>query len=125
MRPSLAALLIAALVLAGCGSVRQPSQSGGESATRGGAYGFKPYQPRDKLLKCLRRKGVEAVAVGQDSIQFLPLPGAPRIVMAATPDAATALQVRGRSEGAQLMGSALVFANQATKRQIEQIQDCL
>ena len=125
MRPPLAALTVAVLVLAGCGSERQPSQSGGQSASLGGAYTYEPYQPRDKMLKCLRGKGVKAVAVGQDAIQFLPLPASPRIVVAATPDAATALQVRGRAEGAQLMGSALVYANQASNRQIKRIQDCV
>lgn len=124
MRRPLAALTIALFVLAGCGSERQPSQSGGESPTLGGAYGYKPFQPRDRMLKCLRRKGVEALGVGQDVIQVLPLPASPRIVVAATPDAATALQVRGEAEGAQLMGYALVYANRASNRQIEQIQDC-
>lgn len=118
-------IVLLALTVAGCGSVRTADQSGGQDAVRGGAAGFKPFQPRDRLIECLREKGVEAVAKGEDEIQVLPASTGPRIVMAADPEAATALQVRGKAEGAELMGRALVYAGRSSDAQVEQVQDCL
>jgi len=126
---SRAAMVLSALLvsggLAGCGSVRTAQQSGGEDAVRGGAAGFKPFQPRDELLQCLRSKGADAVAVGSDAIQMLPAATAPRIVMQVEPAEAVVLQIRGKAEGAQVIGRAVVYAGRSSDSQVELIQDCL
>lgn len=114
-----------AVAIAGCGSVRTSPQSGGEDPVRGGAAGFKTYQPRDTLLECLRGKGAAAVPVGEDVIQMLPASSAPRIVMEPEAGFATGLQSRGKAEGAELIGRALVYAGRSSDAQVELIQDCL
>ena len=124
-----AVMLLSALLvsgsLAGCGSVRTAEQSGGEDAIRGGAAGFKTFQPRDELLQCLRAGGAEAIAVGEDVIQMLPAGTAPRIVMQVEPAAAVVRQIRGNAEGAEVIGRAVVYAGRSSDSQVELIQDCL
>jgi len=124
-RASFAAMTALMLATTGCGSVRTADQSGGQSATGGGAAGFSPYQPRDRFIECLRGNGFQVDAVGHDTAQMLPVATAPRVVFAVDGDAATALQVRGKAEGGEQVGQAFVFGARATDDQVAAAQDCM
>ena len=124
-RSSFAVAAALTIATAGCGSVRTADQSGGQNVTEGGAAGYSPYQPRDRFIECLRGKGFQVDAVGRDTAQMLPADTAPKVVFAVDGDAATALQVRGKAEGGEQIGQALVFSAKATDDQVAAAQDCM
>ena len=122
VRLTLVAAVSLALLLSACGSVRTPSQSGGQNAVVGGSAGYEPYQPRDAALGCLKRAGLKAVPVGKDRIK---LEHGASIYFAADRGGAAAMQVRGQAEGAEVIGSALYFVGSAGGNITARVESCL
>ena len=121
----LAAVVGLALLLPGCGSERLPVQSGGQNAVVGGSAGFTPYQTRNTALDCIRGKGISARPVGLDVIEVGGPAGAQKIFFAADRGAATGLQVRGKAEGAEVIGSALYYVGAGDLGTTSVVEGCL
>jgi hypothetical protein len=63
--------------------------------------------------------------VGNVSIQIGTLPAGPTVVFEPTPGAAQFDQMSGKVKSAEVIGSALLYPNQASDQELKQIEDCL
>jgi hypothetical protein len=105
-RPLLA-LPIVLLALAGCGS----SDAGGsadKSDTPGAA------------LECLEQNDIAATRTGENGDELV-LDSGPRIKFYLTADEAIAEQFRGRGEGAEQIGTALLFVEPETSKEQDDV----
>ena len=117
---SAAAVGLVAALIGGCSSAVKPPQGRG-----------KVDDPRTSAaanhLKCLIAHRLPAQKVGRVDIQIGPLPAGPTVHFLPTPGAAQAAQIEGSSayQGAEVIGSALVYPNQAPDGELSEIEDCL
>jgi hypothetical protein len=123
----LLALALAALVLAGCGgAIRvQPTTPAGSSklATRGRVDN--PATDLDNHLGCLQAAHLQVQTVSPIQLQVGSAPSGPTIVFTASPAVAQAKQIQGLSQGAEVIGSALVYPNQGSDGELASIGACL
>jgi hypothetical protein len=110
------AAIAAALLAAGCGS-------DGGSPSAGGAPN--PNDTRGVALACItNEKNLEARLVGKKSIQVGGPDGA-RVEFFVTSGEAEGLQFQGQAQGAEQVGSALLFVNSASEHQLDLVEQCL
>jgi hypothetical protein len=76
-------------------------------------------------LQCLRAHHLTVLEVGPAKLQVGPLPAGPTIRFVPTPGAAQAEQIGGLAQGAEVIGSALVYPNQARDPELKVIEDCV
>jgi hypothetical protein len=115
-RMGLLAAGLAAVAMTGCASLTHPSRGRGrvdDSRTASGRFA------------CLRAHHLPAVMVGTTGIQVGDLPAGPTIQFAPTPGAATADQIQNVEQGAEVIGGALLYPNQASDGELKTIEDCL
>jgi hypothetical protein len=124
--PAVAALALA-LALAGCGgAIRvQPTTPAGSSklASRGDVDS--PLTDTRNHLGCLRDDHLPVQVVSPTRMQVGAAPAGATIVFAATPGAAQRDQIVGSAQGAEVIGSALVYPNQAPESVLSGIEACL
>lgn len=113
---SVAALGVAALLVCGCGAVVHPPQGRGRVTDPVTSYG---------RLRCLVAHHLPARQVGLTGIQVGPLPAGPTVRFQPSNGAAEVSQVNGTAQGAEVIGSALVYPNQGTDAEVTQIEDCV
>jgi hypothetical protein len=108
----LAPLLLAAAVLAGCGTDH--------------GIGDGSYDPRDSRIACLAKEGLPAHKAGANDV-LVTAAGRPplRIYFASTPGEAEALAVQGRANGAEQLGRALLYVGDASESLLSRIEGCL
>jgi hypothetical protein len=116
---------LAAIALAGCGTGTKPLAGTRNSSGRVVAGRGVVDDPRTKHLNCMKRHGLQAVAVGQTSIQVDAPPSGPRIDFAPTAGAAQQDQISGQIQGAEVIGSALLYPAQASDKELKELEDCL
>jgi uncharacterized protein YcfL len=109
-RPLLALPLVL-LAVAGCGS-SDAAPAVDESDKPG------------STVACLDAKGVAAHVNGKDENEVL-LDAGPRVKFYLTAAAAEAAQFQGEGEGAEQIGSALLFVHKASDDVLEDVEDCL
>jgi hypothetical protein len=113
------ALSAAAIFLCGCSSVVKPPQGRG-----------KVDDPRTHTvnhLKCIQQHGLPVQEVGRTGLQIGPLPGGPTVQFMPSPGAAQAQQIAGAplGQGAEVIGSALLFTHQGSDGELTLIENCL
>jgi hypothetical protein len=117
-----------AVSLCGCGIAAKPLAGTPKLASKPGNHA-KVDDPRAKHLGCMVRAGLPARAVaapgGRPGIQVGSLPGGPTIVFYATPGAAQYLQIEGVAQAAEVIGSALLYPNLASDKELSTIEQCL
>jgi hypothetical protein len=117
---SAAALGVVAALLCGCSSVVKPSQGRGkvEDPRVNGTANY---------YKCLQDHHLPAQKVGPVGIQIGALPAGPTISFLPTPSAAQAAQIEGQRQyqGAEVIGAALLYPNQAGDSELKVIETCL
>ena len=117
-RSAAAAACAAALALAACG--------GSDEAARPGGKGQAP-DPNDKravALDCIvNEEQLPARLVGEQSIQVGA--GGPRIEFLISGGEAEGRQFQGDAQGAEQIGSTLLFLNDGTEDQLEKLERCL
>ena len=118
-----------ALLVSACGV--PPKPEAGSASLRKHAPGFYGHMddPRIKHVKCLRADKLPirqyTTAQGQyPAIQVGSLPNGPTIVFYPTPGKAQALQIEGQDEGAEAIGSALLFPNGASNAELTKVEAC-
>jgi hypothetical protein len=119
MRPSPKALVAAALstlALSACSvTANKPAGRGQVSDPR----------TESGRLACLRAHHLPVSEIGATAIQVGPLPDGPTIRFASSPGAAEGDQIQGLAQGAEVIGSALLYPNQASDSELNVIEDCV
>jgi hypothetical protein len=115
-----------AVALAGCGAVRvQPTTPAGSSTLASRGRVDSPLTGIRNHLGCLRHDHVPVQVVSPTRLQVGPAPSGATIVFAATPGAAQTYQLNGIAQAAEVIGSALVYPNQAPDSVLSGIEACL
>lgn len=112
------ALGAAAIVLCGCSSVVKPPQG------RGKVDDPRTYAAANHL-KCMQQHHLPVQKVGGTGIQIGPLPAGPTVQFEPTPGAAQSQQIHGLSDGAEVIGSALLYTHAAPDGELTVIESCL
>ena len=108
---------LAVVALSACGSAVKPPQGRGRVDN--------PRTSNPDYLQCLRGKGLSAAQVGATGIQVGQPPAGPTIRFLSTPGAATAAQIAGSAQGAEVIGAALLYPNQASDTELQAVERCL
>ena len=116
------AVALAALSLSACGSTAKPVAGTPQAAIKS-HKGVD--DPRTKHLKCIRQDHLVVARVGRTGLQVGTPPAGPTISFEPTPGAAQALQIEGKVTGAEVIGSALLYPNQAPDSELQKVEDCL
>jgi hypothetical protein len=119
------AVAFAALALTGCGAVKvQPTTPAGSSTLASRGRVDSPEKMRNHL-ECLRDAHLSVQIVSPTRLQVGTAPAGPTIVFAATAGSAQAYQIDGSAQAAEVIGSALVYPNQASDGEMATIGACL
>jgi hypothetical protein len=110
---------LAVLTLAACGSTSVHPSSAGRGKVDD------PRTAKSNHVACLLRDRLPVQEVGQTGIQIGVPPAGPRVQFTPTPGAAQAAQIQAQAEGAEVIGSALLYPNQASDTELNQIETCL
>jgi hypothetical protein len=113
-----AALTAAAVGVSACGATVKSAQGG-----RGRVDD--PRTTKNNRVTCLRQAHLPVQEVGHTGLQIGPLPQGPTVVFAPTPGSAQAQQIQGQEQGAEAIGSALLYPNRAPDGELKKIEDCL
>lgn len=108
---------LAVVALSACGSAVKPPDGRGRVDN--------PRTSSPDYLQCIRGKGLSAAQVGATGIQVGQPPAGPTIRFLPTPGAGTAAQIAGASQGAEVIGAALLYPNQASDTELQAIERCL
>ena len=110
------AAALAALALSAC------SVTANKPAGRG-----RVADPRTQAgrLDCLRSHHLPVTEVGAAGLQIGQLPSGATIHFTPSTGAAEAAQLEGQAQGAEVIGSALVFPNQAPDSELKTIENCV
>ena len=121
-----AAALVVALALSACGSTTKPV-AGTPQAAAQAKKGLN--DPRTKHIKCLRADHVtdihEYYSDGRPAFQVGTKPTGPTVVFEPTPGMGQGIQISGQDEGAEIIGSALVFPNDASAKLDKDVESCV
>ena len=123
------AAVATALSLSACGVASKP-EAGSAQAAAASRHQLHTQDPRTKHAQCLAQHHVpyrlETIGSnpGNPSIQVLHRPTGPLIEYLATPGAAQYAQIQGRAQGAEVIGSALVFPYLASNRLLNIVEKC-
>ena len=119
-RSAAAAACAAALALVACGGSDEPARPGGEGPgarpqrQAGGGAGL---HRRTRSSSRRRLVGEQSIQVGAE--------GGPRIEFLISGGEAEGRQFQGDAQGAEQIGSTLLYLNDGTEDQIEKIEKCL
>lgn len=120
-----AGFVAAALVLSACGSTVKPvAGATNVSVHTAGARGLVD-DPRTKHLKCLRSLHVPVLKRGKTDLVIGTPPNQVAATFAPTPGAAQTEQFSGHVQGAEVIGSALLYPGNASDSALRPIEDCL
>jgi hypothetical protein len=114
--------VLAALSLAACGASPKP-QAGTLKAVQTSRKSID--DPRKKHILCLQQDHIAVVRVGTTAMQIGTRPYGPTVYFEPTPGAAQEMQIDGQAQGAEVIGSALLYPNQASDQLLQQVEDCV
>jgi hypothetical protein len=109
----------AVTLLCGCASTVKPSQGRGQVDS--------PLTNNPDRVACLRAAHLRVRAVGLTTLQIGTVPATATVRFQPTAGAAEALQLQGVSsaQGAEVIGSALLYPHGAPDSELSAIEDCL
>jgi len=120
------ALLGCAAALAGCGAVRvQPTTPSGSKTLASRGRVDSPLTDMDNHLGCIRSAHLPVQVVSPIQLQVGALPSGPTIVFTNTPGAAQSDQIEGQSQGAEVIGTALLYPHQGSDAELASLAACL
>ena len=116
-----------AVSLSACGVASKPEAGSAQAATKS-AQQLKSNDPRTKHVKCLAKDHIPYTLYTHDSypsIQMGPLPTGPTAVFLATAGAAQNRAIQGQAQAAEVIGSALLYPNQAPNPLMAKVEACM
>lgn len=120
------ATALAAISLSACGGTAKP-EAGTLKAVTKNHKGID--DPRKTHLTCLRQDHIPVVqfhaAGGLPALQVGTAPSGPTVIFEPTPGAAQELQIEGQVESAEVIGSALLYPNQAPDTLLTRVESCV
>jgi hypothetical protein len=127
-----AAAAVAALVLSACGSTAKPVAGSAGTQTQASSRG-KVDDPRTNNpnhVKCLQQHHLPVTEIeisGLPSLQIGTTPSSPAVMFVATPGIAQGAVIQGLkwAQGAEVIGSSLLFPNDGSDSELKTIEDCL
>jgi hypothetical protein len=120
------ALLACGVALAGCGAVRvQPNTPAGATHLASRGQVDSPLTDMDNHLGCIRSAHVPVQVVSPIKLQVGTAPTGPVVVFTSTPGAAQDYQIEGKAQGAEVIGTALLYPNQGPDPEVAAIEACL
>jgi hypothetical protein len=117
---------LAALALSACGSITvKPTSASGIPASRGRIDD--PRTTKNNHVACLRKAGLSVAKIGGANLQVGAPGSGPMVLFTPTPGAAQADQIQGYrwAQGAEVIGSALVYPNQASDSELGKVETCV
>lgn len=124
-----AALALSALSLSACGISSKP-EAGTPKAIANGHKGLD--DPRSKHTTCLREAHVafhleQRTIAGKllPSFQVDAAPSGPTVSFEPTPGDAQGIAIQGEAQGAEVIGSALLYPNQASDQLLSTVEACV
>jgi hypothetical protein len=109
------------LALTGCGTTAiHPSARG---ASRGQIDD--PRTAKADRVQCLKNDHLPVQQIGLAVLEIGVAPSGPRVVFEPAPGAAQGAQIEARAQGAEVIGSALLYPNQGSDAELDQIETCL
>ena len=116
------AAALAAISLAACGSSTKPL-AGTLKADTTVHKGLD--DPRTKHIVCLRQDHIPVVRLGRWAMQIETKPNGPTVYFEPTPGAAQEMQINAQVQGAEAIGSALLYPNQAPDQLLQTVESCV
>jgi len=115
------------IAVAGCGGAVkvQPTASAGAANLASRGKVDSPLTDMHDHLACLRADHLAVQVLGPTKLQVGVAPTGATIVFTPTPGAAQARQIDGTAQGAEVIGTALLYPNQASDSELTGIEDCL
>ena len=118
------ACALAAVTVSACGTSAKPVAGSAAAAVPNSGRGVVD-DPRTKHLKCLRAHHFPAINVARTGLQVGAPGSGPSISFEPTPGAAQEQQIAGQAQRAEVIGSALLYPNQASDKELKVVEDCL
>jgi hypothetical protein len=112
-----------AVIVSACGAKSNPV-AGTISPAASTAGHAKLDDPRTTHVMCLSQHKIPATEVGRVWLQ-IKVAGGPKVLFTPTPGAAQSAQIQGQHPGAEVIGSALLFPEQASDSDLSTIENCL
>jgi hypothetical protein len=112
-------LAVAAIALAACGgavTVKPPAGRGKVDD---------PRTAKNNHVACIRAQHLAVQEVGLTQLQIGAPPSGPQVVFEPSAGAAQAMQIKGQAQGAEVIGSALLYPDQAPDAVLAKIEACL
>jgi hypothetical protein len=118
LRVATAAVCLTALAASACGSAVK-------SATSSRGKIDNPATAKANRIQCLTDKHIPVRQVSLNELWLGPQPASPRVVFDATEGAAQGVQIHGQDPGAEVIGAALLFPDEAPGKELSVIENCL
>lgn len=120
---------LVALVISACGVAPKPVAGTTNLRKHAGYFGLRD-DPRVKPVPCLRAAKLHfrRYYYGKQhlpAIQIGLLPKGPTVIFYPTPGIAQGLQIMGQEQGAEVIGSALLYPNGAASKELAKIEGCV
>ena len=121
------ALALTVIALAGCGSSVQVQPAASPTSSKLASRGRvdSPETNMHNYLGCIRAGHLVVQVKSPTRLEVGAAPAGATVVFASTPGAAQAYQINGSAQGAEVIGSALVYPNQAPEPALSVIEACL
>jgi hypothetical protein len=113
---------LAAISLSACGNTAKP-----EAGTLKAVSTTQKQidDPRKTHVACLLAEHIPVVEFGHTGLQIGTKPSGPTVVFEPTPGAAQESQIDGQVESAEVIGSALLYPNQAPDSLLAKVEACM
>jgi len=119
-------VVLGLVALAGCGAVKvQPTAPAGSTKLVSRGKVDSPLTDMHNHLECLRGEHLAVQVLSPTKLQVGPAPAGPTIVFTPTAGAAQARQIDATAQGAEVIGTALLYPNQGSDSELTGIEDCL
>ena len=115
-----------ATALSACGSITvKPTSASGTPVSRGRIDD--PRTTKNNHVECLRQKDLPVTEIGANKLRVGVWPAGPTVLFTPTPGTAQADQIQGLrwAQSAEVIGSALLFPNQASDSELGKIETCV
>jgi len=119
-------IALAALAATGCGAVNvHPRVPAGSPRLVSRGKIDSPLTSMHNHLACIRDAHIAVTVVSPTKLQVDSAPSGPTVVFTPTAGAGQAAQIDGTAQGAEVIGTALLYPNQGSTPELTAIEDCL